>query len=150
MVIKILSGGVETRTTKLKIKSRPEAMERHGVKIGNKNQNLFDRMNRIDRIGKPDSPAGRAIPLSRNLTSQKERRKGRDRIVRLSSPRTEYQSLTPFALSLSKGCGAFCETIFFVRDRVACLQLKFYQDFSEWYKKTLRALFKTSFLNKTI
>jgi len=37
-----------------------------------------------------------------------------------------------------------------VRDRVAYLHLKFCQDFPEWYKKTLRTLFKTSFLNKTI
>ncbi len=30
--------------------------------------NLFDRMNRIDRIREPDSPAGEASPLSRGLT----------------------------------------------------------------------------------
>jgi len=34
----------------------------YGVKIGNENQNLFGRMNRIDRICKPGSPAGEASP----------------------------------------------------------------------------------------
>ncbi len=37
-----------------------------------------------------------------------------------------------------------------VRDCVAPRQQEFDQDFPEWYKKTLRTLFKTSFLNKTI
>jgi len=54
--------------------------------------NLSDRMNRIDRIREPDSPAGEHYPLSRGQASQKERGKGRDRVVRLSSPCSEIQS----------------------------------------------------------